>query len=190
MQINISTVTPSTFHYLSSQFWYPLTISLWLSPQKTSVEWFVQCHWNVRTHVLSQLDPCPISVAKVSIYGQDEVDRASLEIAYICYQLFAAEYFRKVDYLGRMNLISLIHITFFVSHQDTHRVCKHPPKSNGPVLFYFLRHISSTPCSLKHCSFFYVYSSSLSLPVMHIQVLFSFTSQPIPVLEVVAKPFL
>ena len=76
----------------------------------------MQCHWNVRTHVLSYSPWIPISVAKVSIYGQDEVDRASLEIVYICYQLFAAEYFRKVEYFGRMNLISFIHITFFVSH--------------------------------------------------------------------------
>lgn len=144
----------------------------------------------VRIHVLFHSPWIPISVAKV--YGQHEAHKASLEIAYICYQLFVAECFGKVDYLGEdeSSIFNTYNLLCLILGLNTY-VWKHPPKSDGSVPFCFLRHISSVPDSLKHCySFFYKQSSSLSLLVMCIQVFLSFTSQPIPPLEVVTKPFL
>lgn len=65
----------------------------------------VQCHWNVRLHVLPYSPWSPISIAKVC--GQGGVNKASLGNAPIYYQLFAAEYFRKVEYLGKVDLLAL-----------------------------------------------------------------------------------
>lgn len=143
-------MTPSAFHYPSSQFWCLFTTNLWPSPLETSLVCPV-----IGIHVLVSSPWIPISAAKV--YEQHEVHKASLEIACICYQLFVAESFRKVDCLGEdESSVFNIHNLLW-AHTWIHTyVCQHPPESDGCVPFWFLRHISSVPESLKHCySFFY-----------------------------------
>ena len=88
----------------------------------------------VRIHVLFHSPWIPISVAKV--YGQHEAHKASLEIAYICYQLFVAECFGKVDYLGEdeSSIFNTYNLLCLILGLNTY-VWKHPPKSDGCVPF-------------------------------------------------------
>ena len=81
----------------------------------------------VGIHVLFYSPWIPISAAEV--YGQREVHKARLEIAYICYQLFVAECFRKVDYLGEDESSIFNTHSLLWAHTRTHAyVCKHPPE--------------------------------------------------------------
>lgn len=126
---------------------------------------FVQCHCNFRTQ--AQPYSCEgISIVKAS--GQDEVNKASLKIAYIYNQLLVAECFGRVDLLSLMHINFLCLILGYTSmYLSTHQTLT--------ALCHFIFSgifISFILSSLEHFySFFYIYSSSFCLPVIQRQAL-------------------
>lgn len=101
-------MTPSTFHYSSSQFWYLFTISLWLSPLETSVEWFVQ--W-------SESMSCFIVLGSPSqlLRSMDNMKstKQAWKLLTSVTNCLLLSVLGSLTLWGRMNLLSLIHITFF-----------------------------------------------------------------------------
>lgn len=90
-------------------------------------------------------------------YGQGEGNEARLEIAYIYYQIFAAEYFMTVECFGRVDLLYLTHIVFFVSYQDTPPGTVALSDSNSHVPCSNRRHISSFLMALITFTHFLTY---------------------------------
>lgn len=114
MQISLSTMTPSTFHYSSSQFQYLFAISLWLSPLETSVEWFVQ--WSESTYCFIVLGS-PFQLLRYM--DNMKPTKQAWKLLTSVTNCLLPSVLGRLTIWGRMNLLSSIHITFFVSYQDS-----------------------------------------------------------------------
>lgn len=135
-------MTPSTFHYSSSQFWYLFTISLWLSPLETSVEWFVQWLESMSCFIVLGT---PFQLLRYM--DKIKSTKQAWKLLTSVTSCLLPSVLGRLTIWGRMNLLSLIHITFF------ELILGLTPMyvSSLQSLMALYHFVSSVSDSLKHC---------------------------------------